>query len=57
MSTVFLADKPGVKNIRYNSISPDGNCFKVAVVGPKGQVTPQLYDPVTLQQFNLGAGA
>ena len=54
-STIFLADKLDVKNIKYNSISADGNCFKVAVVGSNGKVTPELYDPVTLQRVKQGA--
>ncbi len=56
-STIFLADKLDVKNIKYDSLDPDGNCFKVTVVGPKGKITPELYDPVTLQRVKQGGGA
>ena len=49
-SKTFLADKLQVDGIAYKSIKRDDNCFKVAVVGPKGKVSSELFDPNTLNR-------
>lgn len=51
-SKTFLSDKLAVNGVKFNSISRDDNCFKVAVVAKNGTVTPTLYDPATLDRVS-----
>ena len=47
----FLAEKLKEDHVKYDSISAKSNCFDVAVVGPNGRLTQQLYDPNTLTRI------